>query len=165
MPFLGEPLFRRSGTPIDASSSTVVTDPRAVIDYDRLVVNIVHNRDVYVGDRAVVAKVSAIPISALIAFAGVAEAVIDPAVKSDVRTPVAIMPTVGIPAPSPVTGSPEISGFRSFHPSAWHPVVAVFVGVAPVAGGPDVSVAGTDRLCVNREGRRCDRDRHKNACE
>jgi hypothetical protein len=123
--FPGVTLLLRSGTPVDTTASAVVTDARAVIDNDRLVVNVVHNRDVYVGDGAVVAKVPAIPISALIAVAGVAKAVINPTIKSDMRTPVSVMPEVGTLAPSPVAGSPEESRFRCFYPGARHPVVAV----------------------------------------
>jgi hypothetical protein len=62
---------------------------RDVIDDDRLVIDIPHVRHVVYG--SVVEKGSVVPISAVIADTTVAEAVINAAVESDMRTPVALM--------------------------------------------------------------------------
>jgi hypothetical protein len=64
-----------------------------VVD-DRTVVHIVNVDDVYVVDRAIVVKIAAMPISTCVAETGVAEAVVNAAVKSDSRSPVACVPVI-----------------------------------------------------------------------
>src|SRR5271157_4409178 len=92
----------------DSTSSAVVTHmiERGVVD-DGLVVNIVNIRDVYVIHRAVVVETAVIPISALIADATVAEAIVDAAVKADIGAPIAFIPGKGVAAPTPITRRPE----------------------------------------------------------
>src|SRR6266851_3108585 len=76
-----------------------------VIDDDHLVVDIPHVRHVVYG--SVVEKGSVVPISAVIADTTVAEAVINAAIESDMRTPVALMKNEDAIAPAPITRGPE----------------------------------------------------------
>lgn len=80
-------LFGR-GARIDPAISAVVADPvhRSVVD-NRGVVNVVNVGDIYVVDGAIIEKMSALPTSAFISIAEVAESVIDPTVESDMRSP------------------------------------------------------------------------------
>jgi hypothetical protein len=119
-----------------------------VVDYG-LVVNIVNVRDVHVIHRAVVVENSVIPISASIADTTIAEAVVDATVEADMRTPVAIIPGVGVAAPTPITRGPEEANFGSHHPRTRHPEVA-FIPVSPVAGRPQITVGGGHGLHVHR---------------
>src|ERR1700674_3213731 len=91
---------------ISSTSATVIADMVhcGVVDYG-LVVNIVNVRDVHVVHRAVVVESSVIPISTLIADTTIAEAVVDATVEADMRTPVAAIPSIGVAAPTPITGS------------------------------------------------------------
>jgi hypothetical protein len=82
-------LLRRS-TRRDSTVAAVVADAvhRGVVDHGG-VVNVVDVGDIYVVDGTIVEKVAAVPTSAFIAIAEIAESVVDAAVESDMRTPVA----------------------------------------------------------------------------
>jgi hypothetical protein len=121
---------------------------RCIVDYS-LVVNIVHACDVDVIHRAVIVERSVIPISALVANAAIAVAIIDATVKPYMFTPVTAMPGVPVIFPTPITRSPEVADFGSHHPGSRNPVVA-FVSIRPVAGRPYITVAGSHRLHVHR---------------
>jgi hypothetical protein len=87
-------LLLRSGTGADSAGATVITDVRVVVDDYPLVIDVGDVGDVDVVHAPVVKVAVALPISAIKTTAGVAEAIIDAAVKSDVRSPVSIVPGV-----------------------------------------------------------------------
>jgi len=66
--------------------AAVVAHPvhRVVVDH-RGVVNIMNVGDIHVVDGTIVEKVSAVPASAFITMAEVAESIIDPVIESDMR--------------------------------------------------------------------------------
>jgi hypothetical protein len=74
---------------IDSAAPTVVTDAIASAVWDITVVDIVNDRGVYIRYAAVVVNRTIVPISAIIALAGISVTIIDAAVVADVRTPVA----------------------------------------------------------------------------
>jgi len=80
---------------LDSARASVVSHPVDVhiVDYG-LVVHIGHVRDIYVVNRPVVIEVAAVPVSAIVAITGVAEAVVNTSVETDRRTPVTDMPKV-----------------------------------------------------------------------
>src|SRR6266481_5940520 len=109
-------------------------DRGVVIDHGG-VVGIVDIDDIDVGYGPVVVVDAATPISAGKADTGVAEPIVDAAIKAHVRTPVAAVPNIEAVPPSPIARSPEHAHHRRLHPRARHPVVAV-ITVGPVAGRP-----------------------------
>ena len=149
MLLMGHRLFLSRWTPVDPTVAAVVTDPVhcGVVDH-RGVVNIVNLGDVDVVHRTVVVKLSVLPASAFIAVTKVSVAVTDPAIETYLRTPVAIIEDLSVADPTPIGWSPEQTGFRSHYPCARHPVVIV-VGVGPVPGCPEITIAGTKRLLVD----------------
>ncbi len=82
---------------------------RAAAQY-RLAIHVVNDVSIHVVDDAVVVKRSMIPIPASVSDAGIAETVVDAAVKSDLRTPIAFMPQVRAAAPAPIPRSPSSPG-------------------------------------------------------
>lgn len=129
-----------------------------VVD-DGPVVGIVDHGDVDVVHRGVVGEHAAAPFPTQIANSDVPESVIDPAIKSNVGTPIAGMPQINAIAPTPVTGSPKHSNPGRANPGAGNPIVAV-IAVSPVAGRPDVSLARANGLSVNRQSRWADVNRN-----
>jgi hypothetical protein len=107
--------------------------------------------DVAVG--AVVPEASAAPVSAVEANAEVAEAIVEATIVADEGAPIAGVPGVAAKAHAPVSGGPECVGVGRFNPGALHPFVTV-TGPCPVAGSPDVAVAGGFGLLVVGDGRR-----------
>src|ERR1700733_10988394 len=102
----GGRLFRRGGASRKAAGASVVAHVVCdVIDDDSLGVDVGHVRDVVHG--AVVEEPSVVPISALIAHTGVAEAVVYAAVESDLGAPVALVKNERVIAPAPVARGPE----------------------------------------------------------
>jgi hypothetical protein len=97
--------------------------------------------------------VAAAPVAALVAVADVAKAVIDTAIVADILAPVARIKPVMVMPVAPVSGRPESALVRSLNPSAGHPVIAVCTP-GPVAGRPEITVAGSRRLVVVGHGRR-----------
>jgi hypothetical protein len=134
----------------NSTRAAVIADTvhRCVVDYG-FVVNIVNVRDVDVIHGAVVVECSVIPISTLIADTTIAEAVVDATVEADVRTPIAAIPSIGVAAPTPITGSPEQSNYRRRHPRTRHPKVAL-ITISPVARCPQIAGARRHGLRVHR---------------
>ena len=147
--------FRRPGTHLQAAPSAIETHTRAapVVIAHGAVVDVVHQGDIDVVDRAVVVEVAAAPIAALVAEADVAEAVVDAAIVADVRTPIATVKPVMVMPVAPVARRPQGTLVRSLHPRAGHPVVARLT-IGPVAGRPQIAIAGSRRLVVVGQGRR-----------
>src|ERR1700676_4196730 len=80
--------FGSNPAPPAAVADTVDGD---VVD-PRFVLNVGDVRRADIDDGAVVVQMLALPVAAFVAVAAVAVAVIDAAVKSDVRTPIAAVP-------------------------------------------------------------------------
>src|SRR4029077_5930082 len=115
---------------------------------DGLVVGIVDHRHVDVVHLTVIEKVPAMPVSACIADTNIAEAVIDAAVETDVRSPISGMPDIHTFTPTPIPGRPKKARLRREYPSAGHPKVA-FVTPSPIPGRPDVTFPGAYGLRVH----------------
>src|SRR5580704_5054896 len=86
--------------------------------------------------------------AAVESVSAVTVAIVDAAVESNFRAPVARIPHVSAIVPTPVAGRPELAN-GSFHPRPGHPVIAVIVVPRPVAGGPQISGAGAERLLID----------------
>ena len=138
----------------DSTAASVIGDAVVVVDDDGAVVDVGDARDVDTVYGAVVVEVVSVPIAAVITRAGVAEAVINTAVVTDVWSPVAVVETVAVAVEAPVGGGPERSGIGGEDPGSGNPVIA-HGGVAPVAGRPEVVGRGGFGLLIGGEwGRR-----------
>jgi hypothetical protein len=159
--FVGPGLLLLRGT-CRYSALTAVVGHVGMIVYDHgLVIDIRDVGDIHVSHRPVIEEFAAAPFAAREAFAEVSEAVINAAIESDVRAPIAGIPKIDAIVPSPVSGGPQIAHFGSQHPCAGHPVVAVIVAPGPIARSPDIACAGAKRLRINRQ--RWWTDTHRNA--
>src|SRR5580692_8199152 len=134
-----------------STRAAVVADVvhRDVVD-DGLVVDVCDVVDVI--DRAIVEERSVVPISALIARTDITKAIEDPAIETNLWSPVAGIPNVGLVLPRPISGSPQEAD-GSKHPGAGHPIVSITIVVSPVAGRPNVTVSRTNRLLVDGQCR------------
>jgi len=110
--FVGPGLLLRRGARGYSAPSTVERHVRVVIYDDGPVIDIGHVRDVHIGHRPVVEEVAAAPFSACEAFAEISEAVINAAIKSNVRAPIAGIPNIEAIVPTPVSRSPKKAYFR-----------------------------------------------------
>jgi len=110
-------------------------------------------------DRYVVTEFVIFPVSAFVAGATISIAVVNSAIETDRRAPVAAIPGKGVTAPAPLTWSPQHANRRWLDPCARHPEIA-FTTVSPVAGRPQITALGTDRLRVRHQLGRSDRDRY-----
>ena len=120
----------------------------------RALVDVVHNRDVHIVDRAVVVEMSAAPVATLVAKADITKAVVNAAVVADVGSPVTAVEAIAVMVVTPIAGSPEGALIGSLDPHAGYPVVAA-LSPCPVAGSPEIVVARSLRLFIIGEGRRC----------
>jgi hypothetical protein len=110
---------------------------------------VVNDTGVNVVHRAVVKEVVAVPVAAIVSAAGIAEAVVNSAVETDVVTPVPAIKGVPAVRECPIRRCPERSNVGREHPGSGDPVIAA-VCVVPIARGPVVVVAGAGRLRVFR---------------
>jgi hypothetical protein len=122
---------------VNAASAAVVGDARVVVHDDGAVVDVGDAGDIDAVDGVVVVEVVALPIAAIVAIAGVAEAIVDAAIETDVQAPVAAMKAPAIVIPTPIAGSPESTVVGWSAPGAGNPIVAGRAPV-PVTGGPDI---------------------------
>src|ERR1700732_1287699 len=145
-------LFLRSRARRDAAGAVEAgaVHHGRVVDHGAVDVDVAHHGLVHVHDCGVVGKGAASPLAADEADAAVTEAVVNAAVESDVRTPVAGVPYVKAAAEAPVAGCPKHAHTRRSYPYAGNPVVTDRA-VGPVSRRPEVAVVWTRRLFVNRE--------------
>jgi hypothetical protein len=101
-----------SGRPSRYASAAAVKadagDIRVVDDYC-LVIDVGDVDAAKIVDRSIVGEDAVIPISALVAYAAIAETIIDTAVKTDVRTPITGVPNIKSISPTPVARRPKQS--------------------------------------------------------
>lgn len=135
-----------------AASASVVGDAGVVIDDDGSVVDVSDVVNVDAVDGPVVVEAVSVPVAAVIAVAGVSEAVVDASVVADVRAPEAVVEAVVVAVEEPVAGGPEGPVIGGGDPGPGNPVVAGG-SVAPVAGGPEVVGRGGWGLIVDGEWR------------
>src|SRR5271163_3567204 len=123
----------------------------------------VNYRRVDVHHGGVVRKDSAIPASPDEANAAIAESIINAAVESNVRAPIACMENVPAAAPAPISRSPEKADSWRHNPCAGHPEITIRP-ISPISRGPEVSRTRADGLVIYRQRRRSDmhRDAHTN---
>jgi hypothetical protein len=145
--------FLRGGPGCYASAPAVITHVIVIAAGCGVVVDVVDHRSIHVGDRAVVIENAVIPVSAIVAAAGISKAVIDATVKPDVRTPISTVPAVVTAFIIPIRRCPEGIDPGSHHPCSGHPIIAA-VCPAPIAGCPVIVVARRGRLAVIGERRR-----------
>jgi hypothetical protein len=133
--------LRRRWLRLNSTGSSVVGDTSYVdIIGHGLVINIGDIGNVYVIDRAIVVKVAATPISAIVTIAGVAESIVNTAVKANAQPPVAGVPPVKSTRKTPIARRPEVTGLRRQRPGSRYPVVVSRVRApGPVARNPNIA--------------------------
>src|SRR5579863_3162021 len=100
-------LLSRCGPHKYATRATVEADPRRVIDGDFFLVDVRDANGAEIIDRPVVGEHAVGPTAAQVTRATVAEAVINAAVKADMRPPIAGVPNINAVAKGPITGCPQ----------------------------------------------------------
>jgi hypothetical protein len=136
-----------------SAAAAVIADPIPPLARDRVIINIVNHGTVYVRRGLVIVQVPMVPIGAVVPAARVTVAIVDAPVVADVRRPISSMPAIVAIFRSPPGGRPESSYVRRQDPGGWNPVEAGAC-VIPVAGRPNVIVAGAGRLLIIGQRRR-----------
>src|SRR5580704_16245705 len=149
---------------IDTPITAVVADPVYVDVFNARVIGVVNDRLVHAIHVGVVVKMIMIPAAAFVAAPPVAKSIVDAAIKSNVRAPIAFVPQKRRAAPTPISRSPKEAGLRSQDPSPGHPVIIISIP-CPITGRPDVAFCGTDRLLINGQRRRTKRYGNSNLRE
>jgi hypothetical protein len=157
LPFLG------GGLSSYPAITAVKTHPgRCVVDHG-FVINIFDNGGVGdVIDRAVICKLAVVPTSTLITRVAITETVVDAAVKTDMRAPIAGVECVAAAAITPVSRGPQETDLRRQNPGAGNPKIS-FVTVGLITRDPYVVLLRNGRLYVDRQFRRRNRDRDADA--
>jgi hypothetical protein len=153
----------RSGGPSRrAATSAVEADAiHAAVAGHSAAVYVVNSRAIDVSDGAVVVKRTMIPIPAIVAEARITEPVVDSSIESHRQAPIPFVPYVDAIAPAPIAWCPERTSEGRQHPRAGYPIIAVGA-IRPITRRPHISFAWTNRLRVNRQERRSDRDGYRN---
>src|ERR1700744_4717401 len=81
--FTADGEFRCGGLARDATISAVITDARVGVVHDRVRVDVANNSYVDVACLTVIEERIAVPIAAIVAHAGVAEAIVNAAIEAD----------------------------------------------------------------------------------
>ena len=97
----------------DSASAAVKCDVRVIVYDDGLVVDIRHVGDIHIGHRAVIEELAAAPFSAHESFSEESEPVVDAAIETNVRAPIAGIPNIEAIVPTPISGGPQIAHFGS----------------------------------------------------
>jgi hypothetical protein len=107
VPLVDRSQFGAARPSMVSAAATVEADPifGRIVNHG-LAVGIVDDGHVDVVHFTVIEEVPAVPVSACVAGTEVTEAVVNSAIETDVRSPVAGMPNVNALGPAPVTGRP-----------------------------------------------------------
>jgi len=116
----------------------IVVDDGCVVDDCFVDVGVVDSRFIHMHDRPVIGEFAAAPLAANEADAHVAEAVVDAAVVSNVRTPVTGVENIESIRPAPIGRRPQRTLVGRGNPGAWNPEVAI-ISISPVARSPHPS--------------------------
>jgi hypothetical protein len=148
--------FRARRARLNSMRPAVVAD--AVIDdgavnYHRAVVDVGDVDAAEVVDFAIVGKVISMPVSALIADAGIAKAVVHPAIEADVSAPIAVVEAIASTDKAPVGRRPQRALVGRCDPGSGNPVIAAGAP-APVAWSPKIARLGNGWLLILRQRRR-----------
>lgn len=151
-----QPLLHRDRT----AHSTCTVEARACVVpvgvVDRHVPHIdvvLHHAWADVVHRLVVLEAITVPIAAEVSDTDVTKAIVNAAVKTNVRSPVSMMEAVLVAVVSPPAGSPKRALVRCGHPCTRHPVVPA-AAVAPVSRRPKIVWSRSVRLLIDRQRRR-----------
>jgi len=98
---------------MDAAIASVVAHPALGPVNDGFVVNVANVCNIHVHHGAIVEEATVIPASACKALAKIPEAVVDAAIETDLRAPVAVVKNVAAVSPRPVWWSPQVTDFWS----------------------------------------------------
>ena len=147
--------FRGPRTHLDSTRSAVETHTGIcpAVPANRAVVHVVYDGDVDVIDRSVVVEVATTPITALVAEADIAKAIVDAAIVADVPAPIAAVKAITVIPKAPVAGGPKCALVGCFNPRTGYPVIALR-RPGPITGSPDIVVTGSLRLIVVGQRRR-----------
>ena len=146
-----------------AAGAAIIAHVGRVADGDRLVIDVGdrHVRDVVNG--AVIEEIAAAPIAALVAGAGIAEAIRHAPIEADLWAPIAFVKSIDAVVPTPIAGRPQQPPLRRQYPRPRHPVIAGVVIPCPIAGRPHIAGRRYRRLIVDRQWRRRDIDSYAEA--
>src|ERR1700722_1245106 len=149
--------FRGSWSSRDSAGSTVITNVAFPVDAHSFVISVAEVLAAEIIHRRVVAEAIVAPVAAFVPGATVAVSIIHAAVKTDLVAPVPAIPGVRAIVPAPIARSPEQALAGWLNPCARHPEVAL-VAIGPVARRPEIALLRADRLRVNDQFRRRDRN-------
>ena len=152
-------LVLTSSACFDSSAPPVVAHTRDRLIHNLSVVYVMDDGNVDVVSFTVVVEMATFPSSAFVTMTEVTMSIVDAAVKSDLRSPVAGIEGVSSAIPRPIGRSPQISDFRCEHPGARNPII-IFPIPRPISRGPDIAITRTNGLIVYRELRRRETDRN-----
>lgn len=161
MPFACKCLLLRRWASDDTSIAAVITHAiyRGIVVDDRRVVDVSDIRNIHICHGAVIEKVVTLPPSAHEAVPEITESIVDTAIESNVRPPIAVIKHERAAHPSPIRRSPKEPRLGRHHPRTWHPVVVIAIVVpCPVSWSPYVTFSGAKGLLVNGQCRRAETD-------
>src|SRR5277367_5134562 len=148
--------FPGRGSRGDSTRSPVVTDIRSVDDHG-LFISVAEMPAAEIIHRLVVAEPVVAPVAAFVSGAAVAVPVVHAAVEAYFTAPIAATPGVRAIVPSPIARSPQQAFARWLNPCAWYPEVP-FAAVGPVARRQEIAFLRADRLRIDGQFRRSDRN-------
>jgi hypothetical protein len=99
-------ILRRQRTRPQAAIAAVIAHAGVVDDGHIVDIGVMNNRLVYACNRTVVLERIVVPVSAHVAHTHVAVAVVHAAIEADVRTPVAVVPSITAAVEAPVSRRP-----------------------------------------------------------
>jgi hypothetical protein len=133
-----------------------------VVIHYRRVISVVNHRSVHLRNGRIIRVMAGLPSATEETNSAVAETVINPAVESNMRSPVTSMEAVKSSGKAPIRRCPQDADAGWRHPDARYPIIAR-VTVSPVARVPEISICGTRWLYVYRERRRGKRNGEENS--
>ena len=95
-----------------------------------------NGRNIDICHRAVIVIDAASPISPVKTYSCISVAIAYSSIKSNMPSPIPIMPDINAVSPTPITRCPEKAGLRSQYPNTGDPVIAG--SVSPITRSPNV---------------------------
>jgi hypothetical protein len=127
--------FGGRGSNVEPAWATGIAHFGSGVIVDGVVIHIVNDRGIHIVHGTVVVEGVSVPVATLIAATDITEAVIYATIESDVRAPVAMVPSIASAKERPIRRRPERADVGSNDPCSRNPVIAGG-GVCPGTGCP-----------------------------
>jgi hypothetical protein len=143
------------------AGAAVVTDIIGVVDNDGFIYIDIANIAAHIHHCSVVKECAIAPFAAAKSHAAESIAVVHAAIVANLGPPVTLIKLKDTICPTPIARRPKQTRHRWLNPTTRNPVISSSIAPMPVTRRPHIAGLWDNRLVINGQWWRCNRDREE----